>query len=378
MKIALVCPYDFSRPGGVKVHISYLARHLRELGHEVKILTSASLPHALEEEEVICVGRPRRVELSSTTVYAAPFPELLFSPQLAELREMLEREKFDLFHLHEPLFPSLPALVLLFSRGINVGTFHSFESGGFAYSLFKPFFKQWFEKLDGRIAVSKPACDFITRFFPGDYRIIPNGVDTSLFSPSAPPMSFFRDHKLNILFVGRMDKRKGLDLLLGAFRRVKERIPRSRLIIVGSGTRRQRERYERLAGRYRLQDVVFIRGPVPYLELPRWYNTADVFCSPAREKESFGIVLLEAMACGKPVVATSIEGYKYLVEEGKEGLLVEPREEALAEGLVKLLEAPELRREIGIRGREKAERFDWRRIALQVNQYYEEIAEKKR
>jgi len=217
--------------------------------------------------------------------------------------------------------------------------------------------------------VSQPAMEFARGHFPGYYNIIPNGVDLDHFSPDVSPIDEFCDGKANILFVGRLEKRKGLNYLLEAFKQVKQEIPDSRLIIVGPGTRLRRK-YEKQVMRSGLKDVVFT-GFVSYDELPRYYKTADVFCAPATGRESFGIVLLEAMAVGKPIVASNIEGYASVVTHGVDGLLVPPEDkEMLAQTLISLLTDQSLRQEMGAKGRVKALEYSWEHIAQNVLDYY--------
>ncbi|GAH20076.1 unnamed protein product, partial [marine sediment metagenome] len=262
------------------------------------------------------------------------------------------------------------------SQTANIGTFHA-SHGSFlgrpGYNFAKPIGKwilrRWFRKLDGKIAVSQPAREFAYEHFKGYYNIIPNGVDLDHFSPDVSPIDEFCDGKANILFVGRLEKRKGLNYLLEAFEQVKQEIPDSRLIIVGPGTRLRRK-YEKQVMRSGLKDVVFA-GLVSYDELPRYYKTADVFCAPATGRESFGIVLLEAMAAGKPIVASNIEGYASVVTHGVDGLLVPPEDkEMLAQTLISLLTDQSLRQEMGAKGRVKALEYSWEHIAQNVLDYY--------
>ena len=369
MKIALVSPYDFAYPGGVANHIYSLGHHLTRMGHEVKFIAPASGPITNLGDRFIPIGKPRPIPTSGSIA------RVTISPMLSTaITAMLDRENFDIIHLHEPLMPMLCTTVLRMSRTANVGTFHAFDGKG--YNFAKPFgpmfFKRWFSKLDGRIAVSKPAMEFVSKYFPEDYNIIPNGVDTKHFSPDVSPIGKFRDGKLNILFVGRLEKRKGADYLLKAYEQVKRDIPNSRLIIVGPGTR-LRGKYEKQVKKHSLKDVFFV-GYTNYEELPRYYKTADVFCAPATGWESFGIVLLEAMAVGKPIVASNIDGYASILTHGAEGLLVPPKDEkSLAQALTSLLNDEELRQKMGAKGILKAKEFDWENVARRVEALYSKV-----
>jgi phosphatidylinositol alpha-mannosyltransferase len=367
VKIALVSPYDFAHPGGVIIHISYLERYFTRMGHEVKVIAPASQAVPDFGDRFIPIGRPRPIPSSGSIARCTV--SLWLAPKI---REVLEREKFDVIHLHEPLMPMLCTSILRLSNTANIGTFHaSYGKPGynFARPIGKWILRRWFRKLDGKIAVSKPAVEYAHTNFPGYYNIIPNGVDLEHFSPDVAPIEKFMDGKLNILFVSRLEKRKGLNYLLQAFRQVKEEIPNTRLIIVGPGTRLRRK-YERYVARSGLKDVIFV-GLVSYAELPRYYKTADVFCAPATGSESFGIILLEAMSMGKPIVASNIEGYASVVSHGVDGLLVPPADkDNLAKALISLLGDESLRRQMGAQGRAKALEHSWERISQRVFDYY--------
>jgi phosphatidylinositol alpha-mannosyltransferase len=371
VKIALVSPYDFAYPGGVCIHISCLAQQFRRMGHEVRVIAPASKAVTDFNDRFIPIGRPRPVPTGSGTIARLTLSLWLSS----RIKKVLEREKFDIIHLHEPLMPMLCTTVLRLAPTATVGTFHATD-GRPGYNLGRPFsrffLKKWFRKLDGKIAVSQAARKFALSHFPGYYNIIPNGVDLEHFSPEVAPIERFKDGKLNILFVGRMEKRKGLSYLLEAFGRIKQEVPDSRLIVVGPGTRLRR-RYEKKVAKKRLQDVVFV-GFASYQDLPRYYQTADVFCAPATGSESFGIVLLEAMALGKPIVASDIEGYAGVVSDGVDGVLVPPKDSpSLAQALINLLKDEPRRREMGAKGRAKALKYGWESIAGTILDYYKRV-----
>ena len=261
----------------------------------------------------------------------------------------------------------LTLTVLRHSKSTNIGTFHAFQNTRIPYHLISPLFQSSFDKLHGKIAVSEPAKRFISRYFPAEYTIIPNGTDFKRFSTPLPPIENLHDGKLNILFVGRAEKRKGLNFLLEAYSLIKRDIPQSRLVIIGPETQ---QKYESFAKKLALADVVFT-GYVPNETLPAYYQTCDVFCSPATGGESFGIVLLEAMAASRAIVASDIDGYATLINSGVEGLLVPPRDVvALANAVISLLKDDTKRHEMGACGLRKAEQYSWPNVAKKINEYY--------
>ncbi|MFC1919040.1 glycosyltransferase family 4 protein [Chloroflexota bacterium] len=367
MKIALISPYDFAYPGGVTNHIASLEHYLTQMGHEVKVIAPASQAVSTFGDRFIPIGKPRPIPSSGSIC------RITISLKLASsIKAVLDKERFDIVHLHEPFMPMLCSAVLRFSNGPNIGTFHAFD-GKPGYNLGWPLgalmLKRRSRKIHGKIAVSKPAMGFASKYVPGHYEIIPNGVDTKHFYPDVSPIEEFCDGKQNILFVGRLERRKGLDYLLKAYQQVKQEIPNSRLIVVGPGIR-PRKKYERWITQRGLQDVVFI-GFASYAELPRYYKTADVFCAPATSRESFGIVLLEAMAIGTPVVATNIEGYSKVVTHGKEGLLVPPKNSGeLGRALISVMKDESLRQQMGNEGMVTAKKYSWEQVAQRVLDYY--------
>jgi len=368
MKIALVSPYDYAYPGGVTTHITQLHRRYVEAGHQVRIIAPSSLPQAqFDNPDLIVCGTPTSVPASGSVA------RITISLRLSsQVKGILERERFDVVHLHEPLMPMLPLTMLRFSNAVNVGTFHAHRDRSLAYFYARRLLRRWFRRLDGKIAVSRPAMEFAGRYFPGYYNIIPNGIDLDHFNPSAAPLPAFDDGKFNILFVGRFEKRKGLRYLVRAFAHIKPQLPGTRLIIVGPDGG-LRAGYERSIQRAGLQDVVFA-GFVSYEELPRYYRSAHVFCSPATGQESQGIVLLEALACGTPVVASNIEGFASVITEGEEGLLTPPKNDRkLAEALIQLAHDPRRRAAMSRRALVTAESYSWSRVARQILSYYERL-----
>ncbi len=374
MKIALVSPYDFAHPGGVQSgHIAALERQLTKMGHEVKVIAPSSGPIDYLGDRFIQIGKPRSIPSSGSVV------RISISLRLASrIKEVLEREKFDIVHLHEPFMIMLCSAVLRYSNSVNIGTFHAAD-GKPGYQWGWPIgliiLKRRQRKLSGKIAVSKPAMNYAGKYIPGEYEIIPNGVDIERFTPDVAPMEQYCDGKQNILFLGRLEHRKGLKYLLEAYRLVKKEIPNSRLIVVGPGTR-LRKGYESFVQQNHLEDVVFV-GYIPEEDKPRYFKTADVYCAPSTGHESQGIVLLEAMAVGTPIVASNLEGYAGVVTHGQEGLLVPPKNSAeLAKALIFLLRDKSLRQKMGARGRITAEQYSWERVARRVCDYYNKVLSK--
>ena len=380
MKIALVSPYDWRHPGGVNMHLRTLARELRDRGHEVRILAPASGP--VKDEGVIPMGRPYSVATAGTVV------RISLNPRLGrKVQETLAREQFDVIHMHEPMMPVLPMHVLRHARNVLpdvviVGTFHATRDGGNRlYSYSRRLLKRWYRHLDGKIAVSPPAAQYVSRYFPGFYNIIPNGIDIEHWDrPDLEPLPEFAE-TINILYVGRAEKRKGLGVLIRAFGIVNARHPDTRLIVVGPDSR-SRRRFENSVRNTGRRGIIFVKGGddgVTYEDLPRYHKSADIFCSPATGNESQGYVLLEAMAAGIPVVASNIDGYASVITHEAEGLLVRPKDpEDLAAAITALIRDPAQRERLAAEGRVRVEEYGWPRVTQQVLSYYERLLDTRR
>jgi len=367
MKVGLISPYDFASPGGVTDHVRHLSRQLQKMGHESSIFApSSQYDHESSGKDFHRIGSPIAIPVNDSVA------RITLSFHLANrVAAIIESERFDVLHFHEPLLPALPMTMLRMSPTANVGTFHAFAKSNVGYYYGRRLLQPYLEHLHRGIAVSEPARAFFNRYFPGyPVRVIPNGIDTSTYRPGLSPIRHLRDDHVNILFVGRLEKRKGLGDLLRGYRFMKTRVPRTRLIIVGDGP--LRGQVESFIARHRLPDVV-MAGFVPDTVLPRYYCSADIFCAPATGSESFGIVLLEAMATGLPVVATEVPGYMSVLEPGRDSLTVRPKSWAeLGAALVILARDGELRRRMGEAGAVKAQRYSWDSVASQVVEVYDE------
>jgi len=368
LSIGIVSPYGYPHPGGVNEHVRFTYEAMTRMGHDVWIITSKYGRERESEGHVIRLG----------TGWAAPTNGSIGRVTLGlrfkqQARELLARHPFDILHFHEPLVPFLSPTMLDASQTVNIGTFHAF--GGFSpsYWIGQRFAGGLADKLDGRIAVSGAARHFINRYFPGDYRIIPNGVDLDHFT-GAQPYEELRDGTLNLLFVGRFEERKGLIDLLKAYHRLRKRKVDARLLVVGDGPKRRE--YRRFVGLRGIRDVEWL-GRVSDDEKVRYFASADIFCAPNTGQESFGIVLLEAMAAGVPIVASDIHGFKRVVERNVQGLLVEPKNHrALAAALYALARDPDLRHQMGEAGRARAPEYSWDRVTEQIVDFYYETRER--
>jgi phosphatidylinositol alpha-mannosyltransferase len=362
MKIGLVCPYIYPDNGGVAQHVRFLYENLRLRGHDVRILTASHGPQRASEGDILRLGVGFSVPINASV------GTLTFSPRyLSQIGAMLDRERFDVLHFHEPFVPFLSLFLLRESTSVNIATFHAYAGFSPSYEFGSRALRGHARRLHGRIAVSAAARHFIDRFFPGDYKVIPNGVDVPRFA-KAVPIARWQDGRPNVLFVGRHEPRKGLLDLLKAHRIMRKTGSNARLLVVGSGPQeREARRYVATRG---LQGVEFL-GRVSDSEKAQLFRTADVYASPATGGESFGIVLLEAMAAGTPIVCSDIHGYKGVVRRGREGLLVPPRApRELAIAIDRLLRDPALREQMGAAGQERAEDFSWPRVTAKVDDYY--------
>ena len=362
MKIGLVTPYIYPLPGGVNAHVRDLYDRLIARGHDVRIISSIHGPQKQSEGDIIRLGYGFSVPANGSV------GTLTFSPRYAKnVREMLDRERFDVLHFHEPFVPFLSLVVLRESQSINIATFHAYAGWSPAYEFGKRALAPFARRLDGRIAVSAAARHFIDRYFPGDYKVIPNGVDLDEFQ-HARPITRYRDGTLNILFIGRFESRKGVMYVLKAHRQLRKRGYDCRLLLAGAGP--QEREVRRYIATRRLQGVELL-GRITDEDKARYFATADVYVSPATGQESMGVVLLEALAAGLPIVCSDIHGYKGVVRRGEQALLVPPRDvPALTDAIGRLLSDAELRARMGASARERAMQFSWENIAAKVEDYY--------
>ncbi|WP_369137783.1 glycosyltransferase family 4 protein [Modestobacter versicolor] len=368
MRIGLVCPYQWDVPGGVQYHVRDLAETLRALGHHVEVLTPAEHEEDLPAEHVTWAGRAVPV----------PYNGSMASMQIglvsaARVRRWLREGAFDVVHVHEPASPSVSLLVCIIAKGPIVATFHAATTRSKVLAALGPWVRPWLEKISGRIAVSDFARRVQVEHLGGDAVVIPNGVHVPAFAEGPPLPGYARGGDApTIGFLGRYDEpRKGLPVLLDAMRTVVRDHPRARLLVAGRG---DPDGFADLVGAD-LAPHVTLLGELAETEKAAFLRSVDVYCAPNLLGESFGVVLLEAMAAGAPVVASDLDAFGRVLADGTAGVLV-PRGDvaALARALSGLLADPVRRAELAGAGTRAVAGYDWSVVAQRILAVYETVA----
>jgi phosphatidylinositol alpha-mannosyltransferase len=365
MRLAIVSPYSWSFPGGVNEHIRNLGERLRERGHDVTVLAPLDgvSKQVRPPQGFVSLGPTIPVRANRSTAHLSLYPSGL-RRAAREARE----GGFDLLHLHEPLIPGSCLAALLGAVAPVVATFHAYrEEGSRGYALAAPLLRRAARRITVRLAVSEAARSFVSLYFPGEYRVVPNGYDERLFRPQGPPP--WRDDRAPIvLFVGREEPRKGLPVLLRAWERVAGERPEARLLVAGM----ERVPAWMLKGMSpAAADRVTCLGRLTPEGLASAYRQAWLFAAPSLGGESFGIILAEAMGSGTPVVASGIPGYRAVTQEAAR--LVGPGDEReLASAIIDLLSRPQELERLREAGLARASRFAWDKVALQVERVYAE------
>jgi len=373
MKILMVSETYYPLVGGIADHISHLSEELRKMGHTVKIVTAKFGRGKIKDEDVLRIGRGIPIRANKS------FARLTLGWRLSDkIKRFLLSYRPDIVHIHGSLAPMLPVLAIRHSKAINVITFHAGHRKSIGYSIFRPLLMPYFRKLHGLIAVSKTAELAMNKYFKGDYRIIPNGIDTHGFSPAVKPLPQYADNRKKILYMNRLEPKKGLPHLLQALKYIKREIKDVLLIVAGPGP--FAHYYKNLVDDATASNVIFV-GKVPGRPVSlraTYYRTCDLLCAPSIGHESFGIVLLEAMASEKPVVASDIDGYRHVLEHGVEGLFCRCKDDkTLAEAILTILKDKDLAQRMGKAGRRKALLYSWQKIAKQVESYYKRTYSRK-
>lgn len=364
MRIGMVCPYSFDVPGGVQSHVLQLAEVMRARGHDVSVLAPSS-SHVELPDYVVSGGKAVPIP------YNGSVARLRFGPAThRKVKRWLAEGDFDVLHLHEPNAPSLSMLALMIAEGPIVATFHTSTTKSLTLSVFQGILRPWHEKIVGRIAVSDLARRWQMEALGSDAVEIPNGVDVKSLA-SAPLLDGYPRPGKSVLFLGRFDEpRKGMAVLLGALPALVERFADIEILIVGRG---DEEELREEAGE--LATHLHFLGQVDDAEKASALRSADVYCAPHTGGESFGIVLVEAMAAGTPVVASDLDAFRRVLLDGEAGCLVPVDDSAaMAAAIIAMLENDARREQYVAAAAAAVRRYDWSVVARQIMRVYETVA----
>ncbi|QXG75848.1 glycosyltransferase family 4 protein [Modestobacter sp. L9-4] len=368
MRIGLVCPYQWDVPGGVQYHVRDLAETLRGLGHHVEVLTPAEHEENLPAEHVTWAGRAVPIP------YNGSMASVQFGlVSAARVRRWLREGAFDVVHVHEPAPPSVSLLVCMIAKGPIVATFHAATTRSRWLAAWGPWVRPWLERISGRIAVSDFARRVQVEHLGGDAVVVPNGVHVPAFAEGPLLPGFERSADApTIGFLGRYNEpRKGLPVLLEALRQVVGEHPGVRLLVAGRG---DPGALAELVGED-LRPHVTLLGELSEPDKAAFLRSVDVYCAPNLLGESFGVILLEAMAAGAPVVASDLDAFARVLADGAAGVLVRRGDAgALAAALTGLLADPDRRAQLTAAGREAVAEYDWSVVAHRVLAVYETVA----
>jgi phosphatidylinositol alpha-mannosyltransferase len=364
VKIGIVCPYSWDVPGGVQFHIRDLAEYFIRLGHDVSVLAPADDDTPLPPY-VVSAGRAVPVPYNGS-VARLNFGFL----SAARVRRWLHDGEFDVLHIHEPASPSLGLLACWAAQGPIVATFHTSNPRSRAMIAAYSMLQAALEKISARIAVSEYARRTLVEHLGGDAVVIPNGVDVDSFARAKPKPEWQGD---TIGFIGRINEsRKGLPVLMKALPKILAARPATRLLVAGRGD--EEEALEGLPPELRSR-VEFL-GMVSDEDKARLLRSVDVYIAPNTGGESFGIILVEALSAGAPVLASDLDAFVQVLDQGAAGeLFTNEDADALAEAAVRLLGDPARRDELRERGSAHVRRFDWSTVGADILSVYETVTD---
>jgi phosphatidyl-myo-inositol alpha-mannosyltransferase len=366
VRIGLACPYTWDVPGGVQVHVRDLAESLIRLGNEVSVITPVDdedllPPYAVSAGKAISVP------------YNGSAARILMGPVSASrVRRWVRDGDFDVIHAHEPTSPSVSLLACLAANGPLVATYHTSNPRSRTLVVLQSALQLALEKVWANIAVSEAARRTIVEHLGVDAVLIPNGVDIATFA-AAEPLEALESPVPTILFVGRIDEpRKGLAVLLEALPEIARALPSVRVLVAGPGDVEEVESDMNPA----IRDRVHLLGLVSNAEKPRLFRTADVYVAPNTGQESFGIVLLEAMAAHTPVVASDIDAFRRVLGDGRAGSLFRNEDAAdLAKVMIEVLGSPAARAQMSAAGWKVVQQYDWSTVTAEIMQVYETVTQ---
>jgi phosphatidylinositol alpha-mannosyltransferase len=366
MRIALVTEFYYPHLGGVTEHVHNLALEFRRRGHEVTVITSNMRGQRDDADFVWRIGTSRVVYRSGSFARVTTGWGLTRS-----ITELLRERQIEVVHVQDVIAPTLGLVAssAAWRLGLPViATSHTWFSRALAYRCLAPWLQRRLDRVAARIAVSEPVVQAMSMYFCGDWEIIPNGVNVEYFHPCGRLTTDYLSRGPRLLFLGRFDPRNGLDTVLRAMPTILACYPDAKLVVVGDG--RLRSHYERRARQLgaSVQFVGQVNG-----ERPEYYAAADLYLCPTT-KASFGITLLEAMACGTPMIVSDITGFRELIDGGEEAVLV-PKDDAAAwaRATVELIGDSCRREAMASAGLAKAIRFAWPGVADRVLAVYERV-----
>ena len=379
MKIAQVSPYDINRPGGVQRHICDLSAELIKLGHEVTVISPridsdtkvALVSPTLGMSAIDYVGKGWLISLNGTQFEIT----LALGHERAYLDRLMQDGRFDIVHFHTLISPLMPMQVFLRSRCARVATFHNVPPDGTS-GLIQRFLqavvgRTLMKHLDEVILASDVQKELYSIGEESPSHVLPPCVNLRRFDAPVDPFAQYRSDRLNILFLGRLEPRKGAMVLVQAYRDLRHRGIAACLLVAGDGP--ERSSLEQFVQTHRVPDVIFL-NTIPDADLPRLYATCDIFCAPSLYGEGFGIVIAEAMASGRPVVAAANEGYRKLLQGEAAAFLVRPGDvDATRRKLEALISDPLLCERLGHWGRHEAKRYDSELLAPKFVAIYERV-----
>lgn len=368
LKVGIVSEYYYPHLGGLSGDVHFAAVEFAKKGYDVKLITSnVAEPHNVHHSEygfeILRIGR------SIPVIANGSLAKISFAWNLGtQVKKMIREQKFDVIHIHCPLTPLLPLLVQRYADCVTVGHLHTLmRSKPFVYSLFQSHLSRLMNDFEGNVAVSEVCAKPFREWFKCEFVVIPNGVPIAEFQTTAPRIPRFDDDKTNLFFIGRMEPRNGISVLIDAFRIIHQENPKTRLILAGAGP--LKAFFEDSIEPELMKDVHFI-GPI-LEEKPQYFATADINICPTTRVASLGVTFLESLASGKPTVASDIPAFNETAEAGKEALMAHPdRPEEFANQVLRLIREPGLGALIARRALVKMEKhYDWSVIIQRVDEY---------
>lgn len=372
LRVCIISEYYYPTLGGITENVYNFAKRLLMKGHEVTLITSNAGDHQgrgeIEGLRIIRIGRSKEI-YSNGSIARMTFRWLIHK----KIEEIFAENEFDVVHIHSPITPMLPLLAQKYIRCPVVGTYHTDFEKSAALAFCRPGAQIMLDHMDAIAAVSPVSIKSMGKYLDdrGKARLIPNGVDTEWFYRRKKRLKNLDDGRPNILYIGRFDPRNGFSKMVKAFEIVKKNITNARLVVVGYGP--LQSYYMSKIPKYLEKDILLV-GKTD-LTRPQYYSSSDVICVPA-QKAACSVAILEAMATETPIVASGIDGFSWIIEHGKEALLVPDLEpESYAKAIIRVLEDDELREKIKRNGLKKAKTLDWKVITDQVISLYYDILE---